>query len=33
MMLLDSGQLPLDLVAENIDRWIEAERTGGGDKR
>ena len=33
MLLLDSGQLPLDLVAENVDRWIQAERTGGGDKR
>ena len=26
MVLLDSGSLPLDIVEENVDRWIAAEK-------
>ena len=27
MVLLDGGQLPLEIVEENVDRWIAAERS------
>ena len=33
MVLLDGGQLPLQIVEENVDRWIVAERSAAIARR
>ena len=33
MALIDGGTLPLDIVEDNVDRWIAAERAGTNERR
>ena len=33
MVVLDGGQLPLEIVEENVDRWIAAERAAASERR